>query len=163
MHGGGCACKIPPGELEKVLTGLDPWTSPDLLVGLDTGDDAAVVRIGPGQAEMVSTTDFFTAVLDDGYDFGRVAAANALSDIYAMGATPVMALNLVGWPRDMLPLELLGEVLRGGADICPAGPGTTGRRAEHRRSRTQIRDGGDRPGRPGSPTAQRLRSVPGCR
>ena len=117
VHGGGCACKIPPGELEQVIGGLDPWRSPDLIVGLDTGDDAAVVRIGPGQA-MVSTTDFFTAVLDDGYDFGRVAAANALSDIYAMGATPVLALNLVGWPRDTLPLELLGEVLRGGADIC---------------------------------------------
>lgn len=117
VHGGGCACKIPAGELEQVIGGLDPWRSPDLIVGLDTGDDAAVVRIGPGQA-MVSTTDFFTAVLDDGYDFGRVAAANALSDIYAMGATPVLALNLVGWPRDTLPLELLGEVLRGGADIC---------------------------------------------
>ena len=121
VHGGGCACKIPPGELENVLAGLDPWTSPDLLVGLETGDDAAVVRIedGPtGPRAMVSTTDFFTAVLDDGFDFGRVAAANALSDIYAMGATPLIALNLVGWPRDVLPMELLGEVLRGGAEIA---------------------------------------------
>jgi len=116
VHGGGCACKIPPGDLEDMLGGLTPWTSPDLVVGLETGDDAAVVRIADGQA-VVSTTDFFTAVVDDAYDFGRIAAANALSDIYAMGARPLVALNLVGWPRDVLPLELLREVLRGGMDI----------------------------------------------
>ena len=115
-HGGGCACKIPPGELEAVLARLAPWTSSELVVGLDSGDDAAVVRIEGGQA-IVSTVDFFTAVVDDAYDFGRIAAANALSDIYAMGARPLVALNLVGWPRDVLPLELLGEVLRGGMDI----------------------------------------------
>ena len=116
-HGGGCACKIPPGELEAVLGGLTPWSSPDLLVGLETGDDAAVVRI-EGDRAIVATTDFFTAVVDDAYDFGRIAAANALSDIYAMGATPLVALNLVGWPRDVLPLELLAEVLRGGLDVA---------------------------------------------
>jgi selenide,water dikinase len=115
-HGGGCACKVPPGELEQVIEGLAPWTSADLIVGLETGDDAAVVRIDEHQA-LVSTTDFFTAVVDDAYDFGRIAAANALSDIYAMGARPVVALNLVGWPRGVLPLELLREVLRGGMDI----------------------------------------------
>jgi selenide,water dikinase len=115
-HGGGCACKIPPGDLERTLAGLSPWSSPDLVVGLDTGDDAAVVRIADGQA-VVSTTDFFTAVVDDAYDFGRIAAANALSDIYAMGAKPLVALNLVGWPRDVLPMELLREVLRGGMDV----------------------------------------------
>jgi selenide,water dikinase len=115
-HGGGCACKIPPGELEEILAGLTPWTSPDLLVGLETGDDAAVVRIEGGRA-IVTTTDFFTAVVDDAYDFGRIAAANALSDVYAMGATPLVALNLVGWPRDVLPMELLREVLRGGMDV----------------------------------------------
>ena len=115
-HGGGCACKIPPGELEEVLAGLTPWTSADLLVGLDTGDDAAVVRID-GDRAIVTTTDFFTAVVDDAYDFGRIAAANALSDIYAMGARPLVALNLVGWPRGVLPMELLREVLRGGMDI----------------------------------------------
>ncbi|WP_375430911.1 selenide, water dikinase SelD [uncultured Friedmanniella sp.] len=115
-HGGGCACKIPAGELEQMLGGLTPWTSDDLVVGLATGDDAAVVRIENGQA-IVSTTDFFTAVVDDAYDFGRIAAANALSDIYAMGARPVVALNIVGWPRDVLPMELLREVLRGGMDI----------------------------------------------
>ena len=116
-HGGGCACKIPPGELEDVLAGLAPWTSPDLIVGLETGDDAAVVRIDGGRA-IVSTADFFTPVVDDAYDFGRIAAANALSDVYAMGGRPVVALNLVGWPRDVLPLELLREVLRGGLDIA---------------------------------------------
>jgi selenide, water dikinase len=116
VHGGGCACKIPPGDLETLLGGLDPWTSGDLLVGLETGDDAAVVRIDGGRA-VVSTVDFFTAVVDDPYDFGRIAAANALSDVYAMGARPLIAVNLVGWPREVLPLELLLEVLRGGTDI----------------------------------------------
>ncbi|MBA8792572.1 selenide,water dikinase [Friedmanniella endophytica] len=118
-HGGGCACKIPPGELEQAVAGFTPWTDDALVVGLDTGDDAAVVRI-PGDPEraMVATTDFFTAVVDDAYDFGRIAAANALSDVYAMGGTPLVALNLVGWPRDRLPTELLAEVLRGGADIA---------------------------------------------
>ena len=115
-HGGGCACKIPPGELEEVLAGLSPWTTPDLIVGLDSGDDAAVVRIDGDQA-IVSTTDFFTPVVDDAYDFGRIAATNALSDIYAMGARPLVALNLVGWPRGVLPMELLREVLRGGMDV----------------------------------------------
>ncbi len=115
-HGGGCACKIPPGELEETLVGLTPWTSPDLLVGLEFGDDAAVVRIDDTRA-IVSTADFFTPVVDDAYDFGRIAAANALSDIYAMGARPVVAVNLVGWPRGVLPMELLREVLRGGMDI----------------------------------------------
>jgi len=116
VHGGGCACKIPPGELEDILGGLSPWTSADLVVGLDTGDDAAVVRIEGGQA-IVSTADFFTAVVDDAYDFGRIAAANALSDIYAMGARPVVAVNLVGWPHNVLPGELLRELLRGGMDV----------------------------------------------
>jgi selenide,water dikinase len=115
-HGGGCACKIPPGELEDVLAGLRPWTSSELIVGLDTGDDAAVVRID-GDRAIVTTTDFFTPVVDDAYDFGRIAAANALSDIYAMGARPLVAVNLVGWPRDVLPMELLREVLRGGMDV----------------------------------------------
>ena len=116
VHGGGCACKIPPGELEDILGGLSPWTNADLVVGLDSGDDAAVVRIDGGQA-IVSTADFFTAVVDDAYDFGRIAAANALSDIYAMGARPVVAVNLVGWPREVLPDELLTELLRGGMDV----------------------------------------------
>jgi selenide,water dikinase len=126
-HGGGCACKIPPGELEDLVAGLIRPGSPDLLVGLDDGDDAAVVRID-GATAVLSTADFFTPVVDDAYDFGRIAAANALSDVYAMGGRPVLAINLVGWPREVLPAELLREVLRGGFDIaaeagCPVAGG----------------------------------------
>jgi selenide, water dikinase len=120
-HGGGCACKIPPGELEEVVRGLG-GTAPrdpagELLVGLDTGDDAAVVLLEGGTA-LIATTDFFTPVVDDAYDWGRIAAANALSDVYAMGGRPVVAVNLLGWPRDVLPFELAAETLRGGFDVC---------------------------------------------
>src|SRR6476469_6494706 len=120
-HGGGCACKIPPGELEAVVAGLTATGPADpageLLVGLDDGDDAAVVRIAGGQG-LVLTTDFFTPVVDDAYTFGRIAAANALSDVYAMGGTPVVAVNLLAWPRELLPMELAAEVLRGGLDVA---------------------------------------------
>jgi selenide,water dikinase len=116
-HGGGCACKIPPGELEEIVDGLTGYDTESVVVGLGSGDDAAVVRTGNGSA-VVATADFFTPVVDDAYDFGRIAAANALSDIYAMGGRPVVAVNLVGWPRDVLPNELLREVLRGGLDIA---------------------------------------------
>ncbi len=128
-HGGGCACKIPPGELEEALAGLgaaggqgagaDAGPGYELLVGLDDGDDAAAVRID-GDRAIIATTDFFTPVVDDAYDWGRIAATNALSDVYAMGGTPVVALNLVGWPRDVLPMSLLTEVLRGGLDVARA-------------------------------------------
>ncbi|MDH2416055.1 selenide, water dikinase SelD [Nocardioides sp. CER19] len=117
--GGGCACKVPPGELERVLSGLTPAPSGDLVVGADNGDDAAVVRIDGGRA-VVLTTDFFTPVVDDPYDWGRIAAANALSDVYAMGGDPLVAVNLLSWPRDRIPFELAAEVLRGGADIAAA-------------------------------------------
>lgn len=125
-HGGGCACKIPPGELEEVVADLRagvPDPAREVLVGLDDGDDAAAVRLDGGTA-VISTADFFTPVVDDPYDWGRIAAANALSDIYAMGGTPVMAINLVGWPRDVIPGEVIREVLRGGLDVgaqagCP--------------------------------------------
>ncbi len=116
-HGGGCACKIPPGELEDIVRGLAGDAAPDLLVGTDTGDDAAVVQIDAHTA-VVSTADFFTPVVDDPYEWGRIAAANALSDVYAMGGRPLVAVNLVGWPRDVLPVELLREVLRGGRDVA---------------------------------------------
>ncbi|HYJ68340.1 MAG TPA: selenide, water dikinase SelD [Nocardioidaceae bacterium] len=121
-HGGGCACKIPPGELAEMVRGLAgsvPVDAPSgqLLVGLDTGDDAAVVRIDDGRA-LVATTDFFTPVVDDAYDWGLIAAANALSDVYAMGGEPVVAVNLLGWPRDVLSMELAGEVLRGGLTVA---------------------------------------------
>ncbi|MDQ3475353.1 MAG: selenide, water dikinase SelD, partial [Actinomycetota bacterium] len=121
-HGGGCACKIPPGELEAMVAGLGrgPLTGPgigELVVGLESGDDAAVVRIANGQA-VIATADFFTPVVDDAYDWGRIAAANALSDVYAMGGTPIVAVNLLGWPRDVLPMELAAETLRGGLDVA---------------------------------------------
>jgi selenide, water dikinase len=116
--GGGCACKVPPGELERVLADLPTSREGgDLLVGLDNGDDAAAVRIDGGRA-VIATADFFTPVVDDAYDWGRIAAANALSDVYAMGGTPLLAVNLLAWPRDRIPFELAAEVLRGGADIC---------------------------------------------
>ncbi len=116
--GGGCACKVPPGELEAVLAEVPGGRAGgDLLVGLDTGDDAAVVRID-GDRAVIATADFFTPVVDDAYDWGRIAAANALSDVYAMGGTPVVAVNLLAWPRELLPLELAANVLQGGAAIC---------------------------------------------
>ncbi|MDM0039379.1 selenide, water dikinase SelD [Variovorax sp. J22G21] len=117
-HGGGCGCKIAPGLLAEILArapqGLVP---PELLVGTETSDDAAVYRLNATQA-LVATTDFFTPIVDDPYDFGRIAATNALSDIYAMGGTPIMALALVGMPIDKLPAEVIGRVLEGGASIC---------------------------------------------
>ncbi|MFF4575905.1 selenide, water dikinase SelD [Streptomyces sp. NPDC001410] len=123
-HGGGCACKIPPGELEEVLRGLGaavPVRDPEgeLLVGLDDGDDASVVRLPDGTA-VLATTDFFTPVVDDPYDWGRISAANALSDVYATGGRPLLAVNLLAWPRGVLPLDLAREVLRGGLDMAAA-------------------------------------------
>ncbi|MFJ3955820.1 selenide, water dikinase SelD [Streptomyces libani] len=125
-RGGGCACKIPPGELEEVLAGLTP-PSEQLVVGAEHGDDAAVVAVD-SSCGVVATTDFFTPVVDDPYTWGRIAAANALSDVYAMGGRPVVAVNLLCWPRETLPMELAAEVLRGGADTaraagCPVGGG----------------------------------------
>lgn len=115
--GGGCACKIPPGELEDALAALTGQTGPDVLVGLDDGDDAAAVQIR-GDLAVLSTADFFTPVVDSAYDWGRIAAANALSDIYAMGGVPVVAINLIGWPREVLPMELMSEVLAGGVAVA---------------------------------------------
>jgi selenide, water dikinase len=116
-RGGGCACKIPPGELEETVAKLIPaGADADLLVGVEHGDDGAVVQVSPAMA-IVVTADFFTPVVDDAYTFGRIAATNALSDIYAMGGEPLVAVNLLGWPRDKLPAELATEVLRGGLDV----------------------------------------------
>ncbi len=116
--GGGCACKVPPGELERILRDLPgSRQTGNLLVGLDSGDDAAVVRLD-GSRAVVATADFFTPVVDDPYDWGRIAAANALSDVYAMGGEPLVAVNLLAWPRETIPFELAGDVLRGGADVC---------------------------------------------
>jgi selenide, water dikinase len=103
--------------LAQVLRHVPHLTDPRILVDASTRDDAAVYRLAPDRA-LVATVDFFTPIVDDAYDFGRIAAANAFSDVYAMGGTPLLALNLVGWPRGKLPLELLGDVLRGGQDVA---------------------------------------------
>jgi len=116
-HGAGCACKLPPAALRPLLAELPRPTDPALLVGLETADDAAVYRLSDELA-LVSTVDFFTPIVDDPYNFGRIAAANALSDVYAMGGTPLTALNLVAFPLDALGAPVLAEILRGGADVA---------------------------------------------
>ena len=117
-HGGGCGCKIAPGVLSQILRhgggGLIP---PELMVGLETADDAAVYRLNDSLA-LIATTDFFMPIVDDPFDFGRIAATNALSDVYAMGGTPIMALALVGMPIDKLPLDVIRRILQGGESIC---------------------------------------------
>jgi selenide,water dikinase len=119
-HGAGCACKLGPSQLHEVLSTLEPLPVPaELLVGNEHADDAAVYRLSDDQA-LVATLDFFTPIVDDAYDWGRIAATNALSDVYAMGGRPIFALNIVAWPVDDLPLEMLGEVLRGGRDVAAA-------------------------------------------
>ena len=117
-HGGGCGCKIAPGVLSEILQGTKNMVvPPQLLVGIETADDAAVYRLNDEQA-LIATTDFFMPIVDDPYDFGRIAATNAISDVYAMGGTPIMALALVGMPVDVLPLETIGRILAGGESIC---------------------------------------------
>jgi selenide,water dikinase len=117
-HGGGCGCKIAPGVLQDILARSAPGIiPPQLMVGIETSDDAAVWKLGDEQA-LVATTDFFTPIVDDPRDFGRIAATNALSDVYAMGGRPIFALAIVGMPLDKLPIEAIGEILDGGASVC---------------------------------------------
>jgi selenide,water dikinase len=116
-HGAGCACKIGAHELEPLLAALPTADDPDLLVGASTRDDAAVYRLSPELA-IVQTADFFTPIVDDPFDFGRIAATNALSDVYAMGAKPLLAINLVGYSISSLGTEALQEILRGGASVA---------------------------------------------
>ena len=117
-HGGGCGCKVAPSVLREILARSAPGLAPpDLLVGIETADDAAVYRIGEDRA-IVATTDFFTPIVDDPFDFGAIAAANALSDVYAMGGTPLFALALVGMPVDRLPLDTIRRILEGGESTC---------------------------------------------
>jgi selenide,water dikinase len=117
-HGGGCGCKIAPAILTELLAGTSLRTMPkELIVGTESSDDAAVYQLNDEQA-LVATTDFFTPIVDDPYDFGRIAATNAISDIYAMGARPIMALAVVGMPLDKLPLEVIRDILAGGESVC---------------------------------------------
>lgn len=119
-HGGGCGCKIAPGVLSEILRGARGLPVPkELMVGIETSDDAAVYRLNDQQA-LIATTDFFMPIVDDPYDFGRIAATNAISDVYAMGGTPIMALALVGMPIDKLPLDVIGKILEGGESVCAA-------------------------------------------
>ncbi|MHB8535286.1 MAG: selenide, water dikinase SelD [Sulfuricaulis sp.] len=117
-HGGGCGCKIAPAALTEILAKVPrPFLDPALLVGIETSDDAAVYRLNDEQA-VVATTDFFMPIVDDPYDFGRIAATNALSDIYAMGARPIFALAIVGMPLNKLPVDVIQKILAGGASVC---------------------------------------------
>ena len=119
-HGGGCGCKIAPAVLQDILKGMPAAAAfPNLLVGTETSDDAAVWRLNDSQA-LVATTDFFMPVVDDPFDFGRIAATNALSDVYAMGGRPILALAIVGMPIATLSTETIGRILAGGASVCAA-------------------------------------------
>ena len=117
-HGGGCGCKIAPGVLSEILKNSSGFPVPkELMVGIETADDAAVYKLNDEQA-LIATTDFFMPIVDDPYDFGRIAATNAISDVYAMGGTPIMALALVGMPINKLPVETIGLIIKGGESIC---------------------------------------------
>ncbi len=117
-HGGGCGCKIAPGVLSEILKGTSALPVPkELLVGIETADDAAVYRLNDEQA-LIATTDFFMPIVDDPHDFGRIAATNAISDVYAMGGRPIMALALVGMPISVLSTGTIGRILEGGASVC---------------------------------------------
>ena len=119
-HGGGCGCKIAPGVLRDILGGMSGLPLPaQLLVGIDTADDAAVYQLNDSQA-LIATTDFFMPIVDDPFDFGRIAATNAISDVYAMGGTPIFALALVGMPINVLSTEVIGQILQGGQSMCQA-------------------------------------------
>src|SRR5215213_9963634 len=118
-HGAGCGCKIGPAQLQPILAGLPPVDDPRVLIGPATADDAGVYRLRDDLA-LIQTVDFFTPIVDDPYDFGRIAAANALSDVYAMGGTPVSALNLVAFSLEHLGGDVLRQILRGGADVASA-------------------------------------------
>ena len=117
-HGSGCGCKIAPDVLEKILkTNVAGISDNKLLVGNNTKDDAAVYDLGNGTA-LISAVDFFMPIVDDAFDFGRIAAANAISDVYAMGGKPLLATAVLGWPVDKLPVELAQKVIEGAKTVC---------------------------------------------
>mgnify|MGYP000168032753 CR=1 FL=1 len=118
-HGGGCGCKIAPGVLSEILKSAGGVVPKELLVGIETADDAAVYKLNDRQA-LIATTDFFMPIVDDPYDFGRIAATNALSDVYAMGGTPILALAIVAMPIDRLPIDVIRRIIEGGESVCAA-------------------------------------------
>lgn len=119
-HGGGCGCKIAPGILADILKKSSGFPVPkELMVGIETADDAAVYKLNDEQA-LIATTDFFMPIVDDPFDFGRIAATNAISDVYAMGGTPIMALALVAMPINQLPVDVIGKIIQGGESVCAA-------------------------------------------
>ena len=119
-HGGGCGCKIAPGILAEILKNSSGFPVPkSLMVGIETSDDAAVYKLNDEQA-LIATTDFFMPIVDDPFDFGRIAATNAISDVYAMGGTPIMALALLAMPIDKLPIDIIGKIIQGGESVCAA-------------------------------------------
>ena len=119
-HGGGCGCKIAPAVLAQILKNSGGGIMPaELMVGIETADDAAVYKLNDTQA-LIATTDFFMPIVDDPFDFGRIAATNAISDVYAMGGKPIMALALVAMPVNQLPLEAIGQIIAGGESVCRA-------------------------------------------
>jgi selenide, water dikinase len=118
-HGGGCGCKIAPGVLSEILKNSSGLLPKELLVGIETADDAAVYQLNENQA-LIATTDFFMPIVDDPFEFGRIAATNAISDVYAMGGTPIMALALVGMPINVLSVETIGKVIKGGQSVATA-------------------------------------------
>jgi selenide,water dikinase len=118
-HGGGCGCKIAPGVLSEILKNAGGIVPKELLVGIETADDAAVYKLNDQQA-LIATTDFFMPIVDDPFDFGRIAATNAISDVYAMGGKPILALALVAMPIDRLPLDVIRRIIEGGESVCTA-------------------------------------------
>src|SRR5437660_7954645 len=116
-HGGGCGCKIAPATLERILKNNLSFPDKSLLVGNSSKDDAAVYDLGNGTA-LISTTDFFSPIVDDAFDFGRIASANAISDVYAMGGTPILAVAILGWPVEKLSSEIAQKVIEGSRTVC---------------------------------------------
>ncbi len=145
----GCAAKLGPADLAQILHNLPTFHHPDVIVGTETSDDAGVFRLRADLA-IVNTVDFFTPIVDDPFTFGQIAATNAISDIYAMGAEPRTALNIVGFPRGTMDIEVLGEILRGGGEKAQRGRSRRDRRPQPHRRRSEIRDGRHRrdPSRP---------------
>ena len=157
-HGAGCGCKLSAAELRPIVAGLPRPTDPRVLVAADLADDAGVVQLTEDLA-IVQTVDFFTPIVDDPYAFGRIAATNALSDIYAMGGTPVSALNLVAYPLETLGPDVLREILRGGVGRRGGGGRVDRRRALDRRPRAEVRPRGHGRRRPAGDPDQRRRAA----